>query len=80
MSTHSSADSRGRICFFVFDTGAGWAVEFDSQQPLAYFPTRAIALQAARDAANARWTVQGIPSCTRLGRPNETTMLDRDYG
>ena len=77
MSSHHGDD---RICYYVFGDNGIWAAEFDGQRPPIHFPNREAALDAAREAAETRWRMAGIPSCVRIGPPEGTSVEDTTYG
>ena len=76
----SRPDETQRICYYVFAENGIWAAEFDDQRPPIHFPTRDAALGAAREAAEARWRMAGIPSCVRIGPPHGTSVEDSRFG
>lgn len=73
-------NQRTRICYQVYEKDGSWTVSFDGDPAIRDFPSRERALSAAREAAEARWLMTGIPSCTRIGRPHEPGDDDLSYG
>ena len=73
-------DQPQRICYHMFEDEGLWTVTFDGGPPIRDFPTREHALAAAREAAEARWLMTGLPSCTRIGREGEAVEDDRSFG
>lgn len=68
------------ICFFIFEDGPTWIVEFDSEDLSRPFSTFKAALDAARQAAEARWLFTGKASCVRVGNPAGTSEIDIRFG
>lgn len=68
-----------QICFFFFERDGQWFVEFDHEPFRLQFPTLEAAREAARNGAEARWLLTGMPSCVRLGSPNGESSVDAHY-
>lgn len=72
-------DHADEICFFVFKEDCAWIVEFDHQDVRHRFPSFESALDAARQAAEARWLMTGRSSCVRIGTPDGVSEVDEIY-
>ncbi|MEO7917118.1 MAG: hypothetical protein ABIR16_05695 [Dokdonella sp.] len=73
-------EQQERICYHVFEVDGLWTVSFDGGPPIRDFPNRERALAAAREAAEARWLMTGLPSCTRIGREDDLGEDDSSFG
>jgi len=67
------------VCYYVFHENVRWIVEFDHQQVSREFPSFEAALDAAREAAEARWLLTRQLSCVRIGPPDGPSEPDTRY-
>ena len=69
-----------RICYNVSPAERGWEVRFDHLDEPQLFKTEQAAVEAAHEAARARWSVFGRASCVKVQGTDGAWNEDGEYG
>jgi hypothetical protein len=68
------------VCYHVSPVCGGWEARFDHNATSSRFWTRDLAIEAARDAAEAHWRMSGLGTCVVVEDAAGKVVEDLSFG